>query len=128
MPILLCQASSRPTLGSVPRGATGGGSFQGWRTYLFRLTNEPQVSGALSLVRSRTGGSQGLVIISPTRAPEPLRGECLPSEANNGSCGGSDIVLFLFVAYRCRVESAKSFSSEQGRRPSWQSYPGRSIQ
>jgi hypothetical protein len=42
MPIVRCQALPRPAPGSVPRGSIEGGSFQGWCTYLFRLTNRPQ--------------------------------------------------------------------------------------
>jgi hypothetical protein len=32
---LPCQALPRPTMGSMPWGSTGGGSFQGWHTCLF---------------------------------------------------------------------------------------------
>jgi hypothetical protein len=71
--ILPCQALQRPTPGLVPR-STGGGSFQGWRTSLFQLTNGPQESGALFSVCSLTGGSQRLGVISMTVAPEPSRG------------------------------------------------------
>lgn len=41
MPELPCQVPPRPTPGSVSWVSTEGGSFQGWRTYIFRLTNGP---------------------------------------------------------------------------------------
>jgi hypothetical protein len=47
--------SIMPALGSVPRGSTGGESFQGWCACQFRLINGPQRLEALFSARSRTG-------------------------------------------------------------------------
>jgi hypothetical protein len=66
MPDFPCQASPHSVPGSVPWGSTGGGSFQGWHTCLFRLTNGPHRSVALSSARSLTGGSKGPGVVPPT--------------------------------------------------------------
>jgi hypothetical protein len=72
-------------------GATGfdqGGSFQGWRICLFRLTNGPQQSWALSSAHSLTGGSQVPGVIPLTS---------IQDQYSSNERQGSSSPLFMWI-------------------------------